>query len=290
MEDQVASGAADGRRSPSGRLAGRRAIVTGGSRGIGAEIARQLAYAGARVGVMARDADNGQRVVDDIRSAGHEAVFAPADLKDATQIERAVSRLVDALGGLSILVNNAALVPSALGGASGSAIEIPLDVWNDYLTTNITGPMLVTRHAAPHILESGGGSIVNINSVAAHYAAANDIGYVTTKAALGGLTRAMAVDFAPSIRVNEVMAGFVPNDDNPRHQEKLRDPASRQAIIDATLTDRWGTAGDVAHACVYLASDEASFITAQTITIDGGAQSVLRAPGSSTMYQPLTTG
>jgi len=94
----------------------------------------------------------------------------------------------------------------------------------------------------------------------------------------------MAIDFAPAIRVNEVCAGFVPNDDNPRHQAKLADPQTRQAIIDSNLTGRWGHAEDIALACVYLASHESSFVTGQTLIVDGGSQSILRAPGSSTLY------
>ena len=275
-------GAATGANS----LAGFTAIVTGGSRGLGAGIARALAAAGAQVGLLARDAVRGEQVASDIRSQGGAALYVHADISLEDDVASAVRKVSERFGALHLLVNNAGLTPSSVGGSGGSAADISLELWNRYLAVNVTGTLLVSRHAVPHMRAAGYGSIVNINSPFADYPPPGDVGYVTSKAALTGLTKSMAVDFGPSVRVNQVMPGFVPNAENPRHQAKLADPATRQTMLDTTLVNRIGTPGDIASACVFLCGRESGFITGQSWMIDGGAHTKARSmSGVTKLYE-----
>jgi NAD(P)-dependent dehydrogenase (short-subunit alcohol dehydrogenase family) len=259
-----------------GRLDGMVALVTGGSRGLGVTIARELAGAGARVGILARDFTQGEGAASSLRSGGLEVMFVQADLRDDSSIEKAVRRVAQRYGALNLLVNNAALTPASAGGPSGSVVSVSMETWDTFLDTNLTGVIRTVRHVVPHMQTAGFGSIVNINSIVSRHPMGDDVAYAVTKAGLGGLTRAMAIDLAPSIRVNELVLGFIPNCDNPLHHKLVSDPHSRQAIIDAALTDRLGEPSDVGASCVYFCSPESGFITGQSLVLDGGAHVPMR--------------
>jgi NAD(P)-dependent dehydrogenase (short-subunit alcohol dehydrogenase family) len=258
----------------SERLHGKVAVVTGGSKGLGVAIAHELSAAGASVALLARDTAKGEAVAAEIRSTGASAIFVTADVTHDEDIERAVAHLVDRLGSPSVLVNNAALTPSTLGAPAGNAVEIDLDTWRRFLDVNLTGALLTVRHVVPHMRD--GGAIVNINSIAAMHPRRHDVAYAASKAGLSGLTRAMALDFAPDIRVNEIITGSIPNADNPRHAHLVHDPEARGRLAGNTLVGRPGEPSDVALACLYLASDDAGFVTGQSIVIDGGSHVPMR--------------
>ena len=261
------------------------AIVTGGSRGIGAGIAMELAAAGAKVAILARDAERGGRVVDAIAAAGGHGWFVAADLAREADVARAVEAARDRFGAVHLLVSDAALTPSragtAAGGgtAGGTVTDIPLDIWLRYFDVNVSGAFFACRHAVPHMVDAGYGSIVVVNSIGSRHAMAGDVGYASSKAALSGLTRAMAVDLAPTVRVNEILCGFFPNPtDNPVHRALLTDPTTHRAIIDANLVGRAGHPADVGQACVFLLSPESGFVTGQSLVVDGGAHTPIRLP------------
>jgi NAD(P)-dependent dehydrogenase (short-subunit alcohol dehydrogenase family) len=260
----------------TGRLEGKVAIVTGGSRGLGVAIVQTFAAAGARVAILARDPSKGEAVAAEVRNSGGEAVFVATDVSREKDAEKAVSVVTSQLGRPQILVNNAALTPSRYGKPSGTAVEINLNTWRRFLDVNLTGALLMARHVVPAMLEAGDGSIVNINSLVAQHPTRSNVAYAASKAGLSGLTRAMAVDFGPHVRVNEIVTGVILNADNPRHRRLLADTRHCTALAENTLVGRRGVPQDVALACLYLASNESGFLTGQSIVLDGGSHVPIR--------------
>lgn len=261
----------------SGRLAGRVALVTGATRGIGAGVAATLAVEGAAVGVLGRDVERAAAVVAGIEAAGGRAVALQCDLESEPDIVAAVAALQDACGDVQLIVNDAAMAPSRLG-LPGTGETIALDVWRRYFAVNVTAPMLVTRHALPGMRRSGYGAVVNVNSVCGFFPMRGDVAYAASKAALHGLTRSMAIDLGPDVRVNEVVCGYTPVDDNPVHQEMMTDPVRRAALLRNTFTGRVGTPQDVGNACVYLLSPESGYVTGQSLFLDGGSHLPMAVP------------
>ena len=249
------------------RLVGERALVTGSTAGIGAGIAVELAAEGARVVVTGRDRVRGEAVAATAReragSNGGDATFLAADLAD----EDACAELVDAaaarLGGLTVLVNNAA------SGARGDAAvaELATSAWEAILAVNLTAPMWCCRGAIPHLRAAGHGSIVNVSSRQAEQASRGLAAYITSKGGLNALTRSLAVDYAADgIRANTVSPGYVLND---RRDAELDD--GRRARLEGMHLTRLGTARDVALAVVYLASRESETVTGTILGLDGGS-------------------
>jgi NAD(P)-dependent dehydrogenase (short-subunit alcohol dehydrogenase family) len=250
------------------RMDGERAVVTGSTSGIGRAVAIAFATEGAAVVVTGRDRARGEAVVSEIAANGGTAHFVAADLTD----ERACTALVDEaaqrLGGLTVLVNNAA------GGDAKDATVAAMDTaaWHSILIVDVTAPMWCARAAIAHMRTAGGGTIVNVSSRQAERASAGLAAYVTAKAGLNGLTRAIAVEEAANgIRCNTVSPGYVLND---RRDGELSD--ERRAVLEGMHLTRLGHAEDVANACVYLASREAGFVTGINLQLDGGS-SIARA-------------
>ena len=236
------------------------ALVTGASQGIGRATALALAQAGANVGVAARSADKLASLVSEIEGAGGAAVAVPMDVADAGQVKAGFQQVLSRFSRLDILVNNAAITRDTL------ALRMKLEDWDAVLRTNLTGAHLCIQQALGAMLKQRSGRIINLSSVVAQTGNAGQANYVASKAGLIGLTRAIAVEVASrNITVNAVAPGFIatPMTDVLSHEIKDK----MKAMIPL---GRFGSDKDIAAAIVFLASDEASYITGQVLEVNGG--------------------
>ncbi len=257
-----------------GRLEGKVAFVTGGTRGIGRGIVERFAREGASVAFVGRTAADGEAVEQAVRADGGEATFIRCDIGREADVEAAVARAVDAYGPVTSLVNNAAA--TELGTTDGRLGDVELGAWEELLRINLTGMFLVTRQCLRVMEPAGGGTIVNISSVASITGLPATAGYTAAKGAFNSLTRSIAVDYAPAgIRCNCLVLGLHPGD---RWSFFLTDDRFRQAMEAVHLTPRFGVPDDTALACVYLSSEESGFVTGAQLTIDGGAHCATRYP------------
>ncbi|MDB5428535.1 MAG: hypothetical protein JWR47_2986 [Phenylobacterium sp.] len=244
-----------------GLLEGKVALLVGASRGIGAVTAKVLARAGAKVMLAARDGSALEAVVGEIRSEGHEARFVTVDVGDESSVEHLVKRVLDDFGRLDVAFNNATdgSIPQALA-------DMDADDFDRAIRTNIRGTFLGMKHQIPAMLASGGGSIINMASLAGVQGVANLAGYVTGKAGIIALTKVAALDYADrGVRVNVLAPGPILT----HHLEAAGEPAQRQAAL-ATPMQRVGASEEVANAVLWLGSDKSSFVTGVTLPIDGG--------------------
>jgi len=244
-------------------MAGERALVTGSTAGIGRAVAVTFAAQGADVVVSGRDAARGAAVVGEIAAGGGTAHFLAADLHDEAACTALVDSAAELLGGLSVLVNNAA------GGDAHDATvaEMETAAWDAILRVDLTAPMWCARAAIAHMRVTGHGSIVNISSRQGERPSPGLAAYVAAKAGLNGLTRAIAVEEAGrGIRCNTVSPGYVVND---RRDAEIG--PDRRAALEAMHLTRLGEARDVADACLYLASRESGFVTGINLQLDGGS-------------------
>ena len=243
-------------------LTGRRALVTGASRGIGREIALAYARAGADVAVLARNAELLEVVAGEVRALGRRAVIATADVLDADATRATTAEAIEALGGLDILVNNA-------GGNSFSTpvASMRMSGWEKTMRLNLDSIVHVTQVSLPALGE-GGGAIINVSSVAGLRGAPTMAHYGAAKAALISLTQSLAVETAwMGVRVNALVPGWIETD----LTDFLRasDDAERAALSRVPM-QRWGRVEEIAEPAVFLASDAASFMTGQVLVVDGG--------------------
>ncbi|HEX7097159.1 MAG TPA: SDR family NAD(P)-dependent oxidoreductase [Acidimicrobiales bacterium] len=188
------------------RLDGKVALITGGGKGIGAAMARAFADAGADVVVTARTASDVEKVADEVRSRGRRAIAFPADVNDLGGLAKLVDRTVSELGGLDIVVNNAG------GSVSHPFLQTTVEQLESSFHFNVSVTFELSRLAVPHLLARGGGVILNISSVAGHKAVRGSLTHSTMKAAVSQLTRVMAAELAPRIRVNAVLPGAIETD------------------------------------------------------------------------------
>jgi 3-oxoacyl-[acyl-carrier protein] reductase len=241
-------------------LKNRVALVTGASQGIGRAMALALAQSGARVVAAARNAEKLAGVVSEISAAGGEGLAVAMDVADAEQVKSGFRQAVEKFGKLDILVNNAAIT------RDGLAVRMKADDWDAVLRTNLTGAHLCAQQAMSLMMRARYGRIINVTSVVAETGNPGQVNYVAAKAGLIGLTRALALEIASrNITVNAVAPGFVVS--------PMTDPLS-QMVKDALLArvplGRMGTDAEIAAAVVFLASEEAGYITGAVLDVNGG--------------------
>jgi 3-oxoacyl-[acyl-carrier protein] reductase len=236
------------------------AIVTGASQGIGRDTALALAEAGAKVAVAARNEEKLAALVNDIAAAGAEAFAVKMDVADPDQVKSGFKQVHEKFGRLDILVNNAAIT------RDGLAMRMKQDDWDAVIRTNLTGAHLCTQQALLPMMRARGGRIINITSVVARMGNAGQANYVSAKAGLIGLTKAIAIEIASrNITVNAVAPGFV--------ETPMTDVLSaevKESLKTRIPLGRMGSARDVAAAIVFLASDEAAYITGHVLDVNGG--------------------
>ncbi|HXX71395.1 MAG TPA: 3-oxoacyl-[acyl-carrier-protein] reductase [Candidatus Acidoferrum sp.] len=236
------------------------ALVTGASQGIGRATSLALAEAGAQVAVAARNAGKLRSLASEIEAAGGRALAVPMDVADAAQIRAGFQQVLTHFGKLDILVNNAAITRDTL------ALRMKLEDWDAVLRTNLTGAHLCIQQALGAMLRQRSGRIINLSSVVAETGNAGQANYVASKAGLIGLTRAIAVEVASrSITVNAVAPGFIETPMTDPLPQELKDKMKSLIPLGHFGRDR-----DVATAIVYLASDEAGYITGQVLEVNGG--------------------
>lgn len=242
-------------------LEGKNALVTGGSRGIGHAIALELARQGANVAVTANASLAGaESVAEEIRALGRNAVAAQCNISDAGQVEKLISQVLTSLGSLDIVVNNAGVTKDAL------VLRMSEEDWDTVLDTNLKGTFLVTRAALKPMIKQRHGKIVNITSVIGLIANPGQANYSASKAGIIGFTRTIAKEVASrNIQANCVAPGFIETAMTDALSQEQRDN-----IIKGIPANRLGSPQDIANVVAFLCSPSASYITGQTITVDGG--------------------
>jgi NAD(P)-dependent dehydrogenase (short-subunit alcohol dehydrogenase family) len=255
-----------------GRLDGKVALITGGASGMGRVACELFAAEGARV-VVADVTEAGEEVVTAIRSVGNDAVFARADVASADDCAAMVAIAMQHYGGLHVLYNNAGIFPADDGGT----IETPESTWDRVMEINLKGVWLGCRAGIPALLESGGGSIINVASFVALVGAATaQIAYTSSKGGVLAMTREMAVEYGRrNIRANALCPGPI---ETPLLAELMSDPQRRARRLVHIPMGRLGRAPELAKAALFLASDDSSFMTGSALVVDGGITAAYVTP------------
>jgi len=252
------------------RLDGQAAIVTGAGRGIGAAVALGLAEAGADVVLAARSIDQLDIVAGQIRAMGRRALVIPTDVVDNDAVAALAGATVEEFGRIDVVINN----------AGGTAPRAFLDTTPGYLERsfhfNVTTAFVLTKAAVPTMLEQGSGSVVNISSTIGRLRDRGFVAYGTAKAALTHMTRLMAADLAPKIRVNGIAVGSIATS---ALETVLTDDGIRNAMVDGTPLKRLGQPEDIALCALFLASSASSFVTGKLYEVDGGLEEANLAMG-----------
>ena len=260
-----------GQQAGDGRLAGKVALITGSANGLGRVAAELFATHGAHVVVA--DVEDGSEVVAAIQSAGGQATFVTTDVSNDDSVADAIDHAVATFGGLHVLYNNAGISP----GDDDGPLNTSDATWQTVLDVNVTGVARCCRHGIPAMLSSGGGSIINVASFVAHLGAATpQIAYTASKGAVLSMTREIAVIYArQGIRANALCPGPVLT---PLLAKFLSDDAKRQRRLVHVPMGRFGEPIEIANGALFLASDESSFMTGQSLLIDGGITAAYTTP------------
>jgi NAD(P)-dependent dehydrogenase (short-subunit alcohol dehydrogenase family) len=241
------------------------AIVTGGASGIGLGIAQRLARDGAKVAVFDINGDDAEAAAAKIRSDGGSALAVVVDVADRDSVEAGVAEVRSAFGPVTILVNNA--------GKEGfeKFLSISLESWNSILTVNLTGTFHCCQVVLPDMVEAGWGRIVNISSSSAQGGQPFMTHYVASKAGMIGFTKALALEFGPKgVTVNTIPPGFIDTPMSRRSEAKGLLGGTIEQHAASTPVRRAGLPDDIAAACAFLVSDEASYVTGQVVGVNGG--------------------
>jgi 2-hydroxycyclohexanecarboxyl-CoA dehydrogenase len=253
-------------RSTAGPLVEKVAVVTGAASGIGLAIAQRLARDGIAVALLDLHGDQAEAEAAKLRAAGHDAVAAAVDVADRAAVQRGVDEVRARLGPITILVNNA--------GKEGFRrfLDISPEKWNELLAVNLTGTFHCCQIVLPDMVEAGWGRIVNISSSSTHGGQPLMAHYVASKSGVNGLTKCLALEFGPlGITVNAIPPGFIDTPMTRRNDAKGRlGPGGIEEAIAHTPVGRAGRPEDIAAACAFLVSDEASYVTGQIIGVNGG--------------------
>jgi meso-butanediol dehydrogenase/(S,S)-butanediol dehydrogenase/diacetyl reductase len=252
----------------AGSFAGKVALVTGAAMGLGAAIAAALAEEGAAVGLLDIDANALQATVDGIVSGGGRAIACPGDVRDATAAKTAVDQLVEAFGGLDVLVNNAGVV------RYGFLPNFAEEDWDYVLDVNLKGMYQTARYAIPQMRKRGGGAIVNLASVQAYWSHQTAVAYSASKGGVVAFSRALALDHArEGIRVNAIAPGSVRTPmlmDSARRSNPEDPDAALEVFANTHPIGRLIEPSDIANVALFLASDKAGAMTGATVLVDGG--------------------
>ena len=241
------------------RLEGKVAFISGSTRGIGRTLAEMLAAEGAKVVVSGRSVEKGEAVAQRIRDAGGDAMFVTLDVSDELSVRAAIEATVERYGRLTTLINNAAATDLVNRGMKPMH-EVTTDEWEAIMRTTLTGNVFwASKYAIPHLIDGGGGSIVNVSSGGAVFGVPGISVYSAAKGGMNAITRTIAVEYAPHrIRCNVIIVGRVISHTKDRGPETTRE------------LNRAGVPQDIGYAALWLAADESEWVTGTTVTVDGG--------------------
>ncbi|MDV0445462.1 7-alpha-hydroxysteroid dehydrogenase [Methanimicrococcus sp. At1] len=242
------------------KLEGKVAIVTGSTSGMGRETAKQFAKEGAKVVVVGRNEDRAKEVVEEIKKDGGEAAYVTVDMTKTDTLKTIVDKTVETYGTVDILFNNAGMLSVT------PILELKPEEWYDVFNVNVTAPLCLAQLVAPIMKKKGKGIIINTTSVAGYAAHHGFTAYVTTKHAAEGLTKSMAKELGPEIRVNAIAPGAI----HTAMVDSIGGPDALTGMIEGAPLKRIGQPIDIATVAVFLASDESSFVTGQSLRVDGG--------------------
>lgn len=248
------------------RLKGKVAIVTGSTSGIGIGIARLYAAEGAKVVICGRRAEKGQAVVDTIAKEGGEAYYHFMDMTVIESIDKLFADTAEKYGKIDILVNNAANV----GLPDGRVDELSLEMWDNIFNSDVRGTFYATKAILPYFEKNGGGSIINIGSMASCSGDLGSTAYACAKAGVDMLTQYTALQYGKqNIRCNCVRPGLIVTPQNEAYVPQ----ALKDIFLSNIMVNRYGCPEDIGYLCVYLGSDESSYVTGQIMNVDGGLNS-----------------
>lgn len=248
------------------RLKDKVAIVTGSTSGIGVGIARLFAAEGAKVVICGRREEKGQAVVDSIAEEGGEAWYHFMDMTVMESVDKLFEDTANKFGKIDILVNNAANV----GLKDGRVDELTLEMWDAIFQSDMRGTFYATKCVLPYMQKSGGGSIINIGSMASCGGDLGSTAYACAKAGVDMLTKSTALQYGKeNIRCNCVRPGLIVTPQNEAHVPQ----ALKDIFLSNIMVNRYGCPEDIGHMCVYFASDESAYVTGQVVNVDGGLNS-----------------